>query len=76
MSPIPLDTSTAAWAELGAVLDEMGGEERLRAAIEMSDSIRLVRLAGIRAMNPSWSDDRVFGAFLRDEYGLDLESDR
>jgi len=72
MSPRPLDTSEKAWSEYGAILDHMGGEARLRAALEMSDAVRLIRLAGIQALHPRWAQDQLVRQFILEEYGIEL----
>ena len=72
MSPRPLDTSAAAWSEYGDVLERMGGEQRLLAALEMSESVRLVRLAGIRAQHPDWDEEAVVRHFIAEEHGTRL----
>jgi hypothetical protein len=71
MTPRPLDTAPTAWSQYGAILDRMSGEARLRAALDMSESVRLIRLAGIRAANPDWSQDQVVRRFISEEYGVE-----
>lgn len=72
MTTRPLDTSLQAWSQYGAILDGMGGEARLRAALDMSESVRLIRLEGIRATHPTWSRDEIVRYFISEEHGLEL----
>jgi len=76
MSTRPLDTSPAAWTTYAAVLDQMGGEMRLHAALEMSEAVRLIRLSGIRAHHPTWTEDDVMRHFISEEHGVDLRDAR
>ena len=76
MSTRPLDTSPEAWSEYGAILDRMGGEARLHAALEMSDSVRLIRLAGIQALHPTWTADEAVRHFISEEHGIELQDRR
>jgi hypothetical protein len=72
MSARPLDTSPEAWSQYGAILDGMGGEARLHTALEMSDSVRLIRLAGIQALHPTWTSQQVVRRFILEEHGIGL----
>jgi hypothetical protein len=72
MSPRPLDTALAAWDAYNAVLDRMDGPARLHAAMELSESVREIRLAGIRARHPELSSRQVIARWVLEEYGLQL----
>jgi hypothetical protein len=72
MSPKPLDTLPAAWEVYGTVLDGMDGSTRLQAAVELSESVRAIRLSGIRARHPELSSREVVARWVVEEHGLDL----
>lgn len=54
-----LDTSMAALERQRETFRRMAPGERLAVAAEMSDEIRAVTEAGIRARHPDYSDDQV-----------------
>lgn len=54
------------------VLDEMDGPARLFAAVELSESVREIRLAGIQARNPELSAEEVLSRWVFEEHGLVL----
>ena len=70
----PLDTDPAAWSAYNAVLDRMDGSERLHAAVELSDAVREVRLAGIRARHPELSRQAIVARLVSEDYGVTLPS--
>lgn len=72
MTSRPLDTTPAAWSTYQAVLDRMGGPARFRAALELSESVREIRLAGIRARHPELSQKQVITRLVQEEYGVTL----
>jgi len=72
MSPRPLDTDSAGWAVYNDVLDRMDGPERFHAAVELSESVREIRLAGIRARHPDLSPQQVVARWVLEEYGIQL----
>lgn len=72
MSPRPLDTTPAAWSTYRAVLDRMSGPARFRAALELSESVREIRLAGIRARHPELNQKQVIARLVLEEYGVTL----
>jgi hypothetical protein len=76
MSSRPLDTSPQAWSTYAAVLGRMSGEARLSAALEFSDSIREIQLAGIQARHPTWDAARVIRHLIADEYGVQVVGGR
>jgi hypothetical protein len=70
----PLDTAPASWSEYNAVLDRMGGEARLNAAVELSDAMREVRLSGIRARFPDMTPQERVAQLVLEDYGISLPS--
>ena len=72
MSPRPLDTSPSNWAAYTGVLDHMDGSARLHAAVELSESVRELRLAGIRARHPGLSATQVVARWVFEEHGVIL----
>jgi len=65
-----LDTSPDAAAVHAAVLRRMSPEQRVRAAFEMSDSLRELTLAGLRTRHPDWSEVRLRDELLWIMYGF------
>ncbi len=72
MTSRPLDTSPASWSAHNAVLDRMDGPARLHAAVELSEAVREIRLAGIRARHPGLTHQEVVARLVSEEYGVDL----
>ena len=68
----PLDTAPASWSEYNAVLDRMDGPARLHAAVELSDAVREVRLAGIRARHPELTRRESVARLVAEDYGVTL----
>jgi hypothetical protein len=50
----------------------MDGPSRLHAAVELSESVREIRLAGIRARHPELNARQVIARWVLEEYGLKL----
>jgi hypothetical protein len=76
MTSHPLDTDAAAWAAQSDVLDRMGGPERLRVALELSEAIREVRLTGIRSRHPELTRRQAVARLVREEHGIQLPEPR
>ena len=72
MTSRPFDTNPASWSEYGAVLDRMGGAARLKAAVELSEAVRQVRLAGIGARNPELTRHEIVARLVSEDYGVSL----
>jgi hypothetical protein len=69
---IPRDTSRDAWDMQVSVLERMGPERRVDAAIDLSEFVRSLYLAGIRSRHPGWSDEDVVRHVVWSQYGVDL----
>ena len=76
MKTHPLDTDQAAWTRYTAVLDGMDGAARLYAAIELSETVREIRLAGIAAEHPRVSRRETVARLVLDEFGVELPATR
>jgi len=72
----PLDTDPEAWAIYNAVLDRMDGSKRLIAALELSDTVREIRLAGLRARHPDLSPQKIVARLVAEDYGIDLPPEK
>ena len=72
MSMRPWDTTPESWSTYHAVLDRMDGAARLHAAVELSEAVREIRLAGIRTRHPELSEPEVVMVLVSEEYGVDL----
>lgn len=55
MSTRPRDTSGASWVAQRDVIARMDPASRIRAAIDLSDSVRKIQIQGLLARNPTWS---------------------
>jgi DUF1365 family protein len=64
------DTSPEAAAFQEAIFRRMTPERRLRLALEMSESMRDIALAGLRSRRPELSDAELFRELIRLMYGV------
>ena len=69
MSSRPLDTAPVAWSHYEAVLD---GPARFRAAMELSEAVRELRLAGIRSRHPELTHEEVVARLMWEDRGVEL----
>jgi hypothetical protein len=72
MHPSSLDTSTEAHAAQLSAWRRMGPERRLLLAMQMSDEIRQVALAGIRHRHPEYTEEEARFALFRHLLGHEL----
>ena len=70
MSSRPHDTTPAAWSAYESALAEMDGPARLYAAIELSDAVREIRMAGLKARHPELSGEELVARLVLEEYGV------
>jgi len=76
MSSRPLDTAQASWSQYEAVLDRMDGSARLCAAVELSEAVQEIRLAGIRARDPELSHRDAVAQLVAEDHGVELPPPR
>jgi hypothetical protein len=69
---IPADTTPEAWRVQVEVYRRMSPSRRLELACQMTDSLRRVVAAGVRARHPEYSEEQVRLAFARLWLGDDL----
>jgi len=50
----------------------MGGAARLHAAVELSEAVREIRLAGIRARHPELTPRQVVAQVILEDYGVKI----
>jgi hypothetical protein len=62
---IPADTTPEAWAVQVEIFRRMDPSRRLELALRMSDSLRRVTAAGVRARHPEYTDEQVRLAVIR-----------
>jgi hypothetical protein len=72
MTSRPLDTAPASWSLYEAVLAQMDGSKRFHAAIDLSDAVREIRLAGIRSRHPELSLREAVARLVAEDYGVEL----
>ena len=69
----PLDTSSSARAIQAEAHLRLGPEGRLRVAMELSEAVRELRLAGLRSVSPRVSDADLVRRFILETHGFLLE---
>ena len=72
MSSRPLDTAPASWSQYEAILDRLDGSARLNAAVELSEAVHDIRLAGIRSRHPELSHREAVAQLVAEDHGVDL----
>ena len=73
MSFLPVDTSPEALEVQRSALGGLDPDERVRAALQMSESIRSVRLAGLRSQHPDASERELVARFIAGVQGVRLD---
>lgn len=66
----PADTTPEVLEAQRAALADLGPEGRVRAALEMSESIRNVRLAGLRSRHPEASERELMARYIAEVHGV------
>lgn len=64
------DTTPAAATVQGDIFRRMTTEERLHLALEMSESLRNIALAGLRSRRPELDADELARELMRIMYGI------
>jgi hypothetical protein len=72
MTTKPDDTSVASWQTQQEILAAMGGEARIRVAIDMSESVRRIQIEGLLARNPEWNRARAVREVVSKQFSVDL----
>lgn len=70
----PLDTSVQARNLQVQAHIRLGPEGRLRVALDLSEAVRDLRLAGIRSGLPGASEAELVRRFIFETYGIQLEA--
>jgi hypothetical protein len=70
----PLDTDAHSWELQKDVVRRLDGEARLRVALDLSNAVREIHLAGLRARNATASERALIRPFVRDAHGVTLRS--
>jgi hypothetical protein len=74
MTPDPLDTSVAARDLQVEAHVRIGPEGRLRIALDLSEAVRDLRLAGLRSSHPDVSEAELVLRFILETHGLQAEA--
>lgn len=69
---MPRDTSAQAWAQQLAALERIGPAGRVAVAVDLSESVRAIQLAGIEASHPEWTGAEVMHHLIATQYGLEV----
>ena len=72
----PNDTSRAAFDKQFEIHGGMGGGGRVELALNMSDMMRDLSLAGIRNAHPDWSHPQIIRAYAKDVLRIEIPSRR
>jgi len=70
----PLDTSPSAQALQDQAHLRLGPEGRLRVALELSEAVRNLRLAGLRTVSPGVSEAELVRMFISERHGIQPEA--
>jgi hypothetical protein len=73
---IPRDTSREAWEVQMAALRRLGPDGRVAVAVDLSESVRAVQVAGIEAVHPEWSRAEAVRYLVSTQYGIELPRSR
>ena len=69
----PLDTTPEARERQANAHTQMGPEGRLRAALELSETVRAIRLDGLRSKSPEASEIELIRRFIAETHGVTPE---
>lgn len=72
MTSRPLDTTSSSWSRHRAVLARMDGATRLEVAVDLSETVREIRLSGIRSRHPELSLRGAIAWLVAEDYGVEL----
>jgi hypothetical protein len=70
----PADTTPEALAVEYSVLSSRSGQDRAEMAFELSDNIRDITMAGIRASCPSYNESQLRRELIKRMHGVDIET--
>jgi predicted DNA-binding protein (UPF0251 family) len=73
LATMPFDTAPEAAAIQEGIFRRMTTAQRLRLALEMSESLRNIALAGLRSRQPELNADELSRELLRIMYGFALQ---
>jgi hypothetical protein len=66
------DQPHEAWEIQMAALRRLGPTGRVAVAVDLSESVRALQVAGIEAVHPEWSRAAVVRHLVRTQYGIEL----
>lgn len=69
MDTRPLDTSPDALEVQRSAFADLGPDARFRAALEMSEAVRQIRLSGLRERHPDASESELVDRLVEQLYG-------
>ena len=70
----PHDTSEQAWQYRRSIVARLSPEDRLRTALDLSESVREIRIAGLLSRNPGWTRTQAVRELVLRDTGIDLSS--
>ena len=70
----PLDTSPSSRSIQDQAHRSLGPEGRLRLALELSEAVRDLRLAGLRSVSPGASEAELVRMFISETHGIQPEA--
>jgi hypothetical protein len=69
-----LDTSPSAQSQQDQAHIRLGPEGRLRVALDLSEAVRDLRLAGLRSVSPGASEADLVRMFISESHGIQPEA--
>lgn len=69
----PLDTTEDALQAQRSALSKLGPEARVRAALEMSDAARRIRVSGLRSRRPGVGRRELMARYIAEVHGVRLD---
>jgi hypothetical protein len=70
----PHDTSEQVWRNRRSIVAGLSPEDRLRTALDLSESVREIRIAGLLSRNPGWTRTQAVRELVLRDTGIDLSS--
>jgi len=67
------DTTPKAKDRQHWIFARMTGEERIRAAMALSDQVRDIALAGLRSRHPQWGEKEIMELFIKEIHGIEIK---
>jgi len=67
------DTTPKAQIRQQEIFARMTGDERVCAAMALSDQMRDIALAGLRNRHPQWGEKEIMEFFIKEIHGIEIK---